>query len=75
MSKLHLVCGEQGCAIRRENAHAETVCCNNVRAILDELPHPHLVVEITVFPKGPITDVHWQKAAKLEKVLKKGNSV
>lgn len=65
----------KGCAVRRENAHAESVCCNNVRALFDELPTPHLVVEITVFPKGPITDVHWQKAAKLEKVLKKGNSI
>ncbi|KAG0582483.1 hypothetical protein M758_3G063100 [Ceratodon purpureus] len=65
----------KGCAVRRENAHAETVCCNNVRACFDELPTPHLIVEITVFPKGPITDVHWQKAAKLEKVIKKGNSI
>jgi hypothetical protein len=65
----------KGCAIRRENAHAESVCCNNVRALFDELPTPHLVVEITVFPKGPITDVHWQKAAKLEQVLKRGNSI
>jgi hypothetical protein len=65
----------KGCAVRRENAHAESVCCKNVRALFDELPTPHLVVEITVFPKGPITDVHWQKAAKLEQVLKKGNSI
>lgn len=65
----------KGCAVRRENAHAESVCCKNVRALFDELPTPHLVVEITVFPKGPITDVHWQKAAKLEKVLRKGNSI
>jgi hypothetical protein len=33
------------------------------------------VVEITVFPAGPITEVHYQKAEKLEKVLKKGNSI
>lgn len=65
----------QGCQIRRENAHAESVCCNNVRALFDELPTPHLLVEITVFPAGPITNGHWEKAAKLEKVIKKGNSI
>ncbi|CAN5973703.1 unnamed protein product [Sphagnum jensenii] len=65
----------KGCQVRRENAHAESVCCNNVRALFDELPTPHLVVEITVFPAGPITEVHYQKAEKLEKVLKKGNSI
>lgn len=66
---------EQGCQIRRENAHAESVCCNNVRALFDELPTPHLVIEITVFPPGPITDVHWEKVEKLENVIKKANSI
>ncbi|KAI3926952.1 hypothetical protein MKX01_032867 [Papaver californicum] len=39
----------KGCQIRRESAHGESVCCNNVRALFDELPTPHLVVEITAF--------------------------
>jgi len=65
----------KGCQIRRENAHAESVCCNNVRALFDELPTPHLVIEITVFPPGPITDVHWEKVEKLENVIKKANSI
>ncbi|KAJ6847589.1 uncharacterized protein M6B38_276840 [Iris pallida] len=28
----------KGCRIRRESAHGESVCCNNVRALFDELP-------------------------------------
>ncbi|GAB4856117.1 hypothetical protein Ancab_024757 [Ancistrocladus abbreviatus] len=46
----------KGCQIRRESAHGESVCCNNVRALFDELPTPHLVVEITAFPAGPLTE-------------------
>ncbi|KAF2314513.1 hypothetical protein GH714_027191 [Hevea brasiliensis] len=40
---------------RREGAHGESVCCNNVRALFDELPTAYLVVEITDFPAGPLT--------------------
>lgn len=65
----------KGCQIRRENAHAETVCCNNVRALFDELPTPHLVVEITAFPAGPLTDKDYIKAEKLERVLRSAPSV
>ncbi|KAJ7566923.1 hypothetical protein O6H91_02G124200 [Diphasiastrum complanatum] len=65
----------KGCQVRRENAHAESVCCNNVRALLDELPTPHLVIEITVFPRGPIAELHYEKAQKLEKVLRTGISI
>lgn len=66
---------EQGCQIRRESAHGETVCCNNVRAMFDELPTPHLVVEITAFPDGPLTSKDYAKAEKLEKVLRSGASI
>ncbi|XAR62897.1 hypothetical protein NMG60_11017814 [Bertholletia excelsa] len=59
----------KGCQIRRESAHGESVCCNNVRALFDELPTPHLVVEITPFPVGPLTDKDYAKAEKLERVL------
>ncbi|KAG6547782.1 hypothetical protein Mapa_010595 [Marchantia paleacea] len=69
------VATHKGCQIRRENAHAESVCCHNVRALFDELPTPHLVVEITVFPAGPITAAHYEKADKIEKVLKTGVSI
>ncbi|KAM7497410.1 hypothetical protein LguiA_021824 [Lonicera macranthoides] len=62
----------KGCQIRRESAHGETVCCNNVRALFDELPTPHLVVEITPFPAGPLTEKDYAKAEKLEKVLRSG---
>ncbi|CAI5473575.1 unnamed protein product [Closterium sp. Yama58-4] len=65
----------KGCQIRRESAHSETVCCNNVRAMFDELPTPHIVVEVTVFPSGPLTAMEYQKAEKLEAVLKKGRSI
>ncbi|GJP54563.1 hypothetical protein CLOM_g13636 [Closterium sp. NIES-68] len=65
----------KGCQIRRETAHGESVCCNNVRALFDELPTPHIVVEITVFPPGPLTAMEYQKAEKLEAVLKKGRSI
>ncbi|CAI5967641.1 unnamed protein product [Closterium sp. NIES-65] len=65
----------KGCQIRRESAHSETVCCNNVRAMFDELPTPHIVVEVTVFPPGPLTAMEYQKAEKLEAVLKKGRSI
>ncbi|GKD40049.1 hypothetical protein Tco_1260256 [Tanacetum coccineum] len=47
------IIGASGCQIRRESAHGETVCCNNVKALFDELPTPHLIVEITLFPAGP----------------------
>ncbi|XP_058108522.1 uncharacterized protein LOC131251672 [Magnolia sinica] len=65
----------KGCQIRRESAHGETVCCNNVRALFDELPTPHLVVEITAFPAGPLTDKDYTKAEKLERVLRSGPSI
>ncbi|EPS59893.1 hypothetical protein M569_14913, partial [Genlisea aurea] len=65
----------KGCQIRRENAHSETVCCNNVRAIFDELPTPHLVVEITPFPAGPLAEKDYAKALKLEKLLRTGHSL
>lgn len=65
----------KGCQIRRETAHGETVCCNNVRALFDELPTPHLVVEITPFPAGPLTESDYARALKLEKVLRSGPSV
>ncbi|CAA6664247.1 unnamed protein product [Spirodela intermedia] len=58
----------KGCQIRRESAHGESVCCNNVRALFDELPTPHLVLEITPFPAGPLADKDYAKAEKLEKV-------
>ncbi|KAJ4978804.1 hypothetical protein NE237_009584 [Protea cynaroides] len=57
----------KGCQIRRESAHGESVCCNNVRALFDELPTPHLVVEITPFPVGPLTENDYAKAEKLER--------
>ncbi|OAY54608.1 uncharacterized protein LOC110612278 isoform X2 [Manihot esculenta] len=65
----------KGCQIRRESAHGESVCCNNVRALFDELPTPHLVVEITAFPAGPLTEKDYIKAEKLERVLRSGPSV
>ncbi|XP_020584636.1 uncharacterized protein LOC110027510 [Phalaenopsis equestris] len=65
----------KGCRIRRESAHGESVCCNNVRALFDELPTPHLVVEITAFPAGPLTEKDYVKAEKLERVLRSGSSV
>ncbi|CAM6088646.1 unnamed protein product [Calypogeia fissa] len=65
------VATHKGCQIRRENAHAESVCCHNVRALFDELPTPHLVVEIT----GPIDTAHYEKADKIEKVLRTGASI
>lgn len=51
------------------------MCCNNVRALFDELPTPHLVVEITPFPAGPLTEKDYTKAEKLERVLRSGPSV
>ncbi|KAF5735721.1 hypothetical protein HS088_TW15G01236 [Tripterygium wilfordii] len=65
----------KGCQIRRESAHGESVCCNNVRALFDELPTPHLIVEITPFPVGPLSDPDYVKAEKLERVLRSGPSV
>ncbi|EEF31510.1 uncharacterized protein LOC8267783 [Ricinus communis] len=65
----------KGCQIRRESAHGESVCCNNVRALFDELPTPHLVVEITAFPAGPLTEKDYVKAEKLERVLRSGPSI
>ncbi|KAL3752060.1 hypothetical protein ACJRO7_012817 [Eucalyptus globulus] len=65
----------KGCQIRRESAHGESVCCNNVRALFDELPTPHLIVEITAFPAGPLTEKDYAKAEKLERVLRSGPSV
>jgi len=65
----------KGCQIRRQSAHGESVCCNNVRALFDELPTPHLVVEITPFPAGPLTEKDYAKAEKLERVLRSGPSI
>lgn len=66
----------KGCSVRRESAHGESVCCNNIRALFDENPTPHLVIEITVFPPGPITSSEYQKAGKIEHVLRqKGQSI
>ncbi|KAK4380727.1 hypothetical protein RND71_002589 [Anisodus tanguticus] len=65
----------KGCQIRRESAHGESVCCNNVRALFDELPTPHVIVEITPFPAGPLTETDYGKAEKLERVLRSGPSV
>nr|XP_027075202.1 uncharacterized protein LOC113699204 [Coffea arabica] len=64
----------KGCQIRRQNAHGESVCCNNVRALFDELPTPHLVVEITPFPAGPLNENDYLKAEKLERVLRSAPS-
>ncbi|KAH7837652.1 hypothetical protein Vadar_016336 [Vaccinium darrowii] len=65
----------KGCQIRRENAHGESVCCNNVRALFDELPTPHVLVEITPFPAGPLTENDYAKAEKLERLLRPGPSI
>ncbi|KAI4308405.1 hypothetical protein L6164_031485 [Bauhinia variegata] len=65
----------KGCQIRRESAHGESVCCNNVRALFDELPTPHLLVEITPFPIGPLTEKDYTKAETLERVLRSSPSV
>ncbi|OIW07300.1 hypothetical protein TanjilG_11934 [Lupinus angustifolius] len=65
----------KGCQIRRESAHGESVCCNNVRALFDELPTPHITVEITPFPFGPLSEKDYTKAEKLEKVLRSSPSV
>ncbi|MCO5576933.1 hypothetical protein L7F22_030754 [Adiantum nelumboides] len=62
----------KGCQIRHENAYAGTVCCHNVSAMLDELPTPHLVIEITPFPA---TIADYEKADKIEKLLRIGNSI
>ncbi|KAL9251825.1 hypothetical protein AKJ16_DCAP10262 [Drosera capensis] len=65
----------KGCQIRRQNAHGDSVCCNNVRALFDELPTPHLVIEITAFPAGPLTERDYTKAEKLERVLRSSPSI
>ena len=52
----------QGCQIRTESAHGESVCCNNIRALFDELPTPHLTVESTPFPAGPLTEIYYINA-------------
>ncbi|KAL5196645.1 hypothetical protein ABZP36_000157 [Zizania latifolia] len=65
----------KGCQIRRESAHGESVCCYNVRALFDELPTPHLALEITAFPAGPLTDHDYRKAERLEMVLRMSSSI
>ncbi|KAL6855872.1 hypothetical protein ACP4OV_018674 [Aristida adscensionis] len=65
----------KGCQIRRESAHGESVCCYNVRALFDELPTPHLVLEITPFPVGQLTDNDYRKAERLEMVLRLSASI
>ncbi|CAI9106784.1 OLC1v1006003C1 [Oldenlandia corymbosa var. corymbosa] len=64
----------KGCQIKRQNAHGESVCCNNVRALFDELPTPHLTIEITAFPAGPLSENDYLKAEKLERILRSGLS-
>jgi len=46
-----------------------------VRALFDELPTPHLVVEITPFPAGPLTENDYLKAEKLERILRSGANI
>ena len=46
-----------------------------MRALFDELPTPHLIVEITPFPVGPLSDKDYTKAEKLERVLRSSPSV
>lgn len=65
----------KGCQIRRESAHGESVCCYNVRALFDELPGPHLVLEITPFPVGTLTESDYRKAERLEMVLRMSASL
>ncbi|CAL5085517.1 unnamed protein product [Urochloa decumbens] len=65
----------KGCQIRRESAHGESVCCYNVRALFDELPTPHLVLEITPFPEGHLNDNDYRKAERLEMVLRLSVSI
>lgn len=65
----------KGCQIRRESAHGESVCCYNVRALFDELPTPHLLLEITPFPAGQLTDNDYRKAERLEMVLRLSASI
>ncbi|XP_056695408.1 uncharacterized protein [Spinacia oleracea] len=61
--------------IRRESAHGESVCCNNVRALFDELPMPHIIVEshsflLDLWTSGPLTEWDYAKAEKVQKVLR-----
>lgn len=51
------------------------MCCHNVRALFDELPTPHLILEITAFPAGPLTEKDYKKAEQLERVLRSGPSI
>ncbi|XWS71041.1 hypothetical protein CRYUN_Cryun03dG0102800 [Craigia yunnanensis] len=62
------VTSHKGCQLRWESAHGESVCCNNVRVLFDEIPTPHLTVEISPFPAGHITEIDYVKAVKLERV-------
>lgn len=59
----------KGCQVRRENAHAETVCCNNVRVLYDDIPFPHMKIEISRFPEGRVGMEEYYKAEKLEQIL------
>lgn len=69
------VASHKGCQVRRESAHSQSVCCCNVRALFDELPTPHVSVEITTFPQGPLTALEYEKAEKIERLLKGGRSI
>ncbi|KAK6141296.1 hypothetical protein DH2020_024965 [Rehmannia glutinosa] len=64
----------KGCQIRRrmlmEKVYVVIMC-----ALFDELPTPHLIVEITPFPAGPLTENDYSKAERLERVLRSGPSV
>ena len=51
------------------------MCYNNVRSLFDELPTPHLVVEITAFPIGHVTESYYVKAEKIERVMQAKASI
>jgi len=46
-----------------------------VRALFDELPTPHLLLEITPFPAGQLTNNDYHKAERLEMVLRLSASI
>nr|GEX68684.1 uncharacterized protein [Tanacetum cinerariifolium] len=59
----------------RDATSHKKLCCNNVRALFDELPTPHLIVEITPFPAGPLIESDYARAEKLEKVLRPSSAI
>ena len=46
-----------------------------MRILFDELPTPHIEIEITVFPPGPLTTMEYQKAERVEQELQKGRLI